>query len=76
MMNKRLYRYEVACAGREPVRVAAVDRLRAISRAAGTWGVPWTTIARECTCERLGPAPAPAPTKKKAGPRRPAKTGE
>lgn len=57
MMSKRLYRYEVACAGREPVRVAAVDRLRAIAAAAQEWGVRWTEIARRCEVQNLGPAP-------------------
>lgn len=39
------------------VEVAAVDRVRAVSAAAATWGVTrWTTIARGCTVEELGPA--------------------
>ena len=75
-MEKTLYLYRVTHPEHGQAQVEAIDRLRAIGRAAGTWGVPWTTIARECTCERLGPAPAPAPPKRKAGQRRPAKTGE
>ena len=54
-MEKTLYLYRVTHPEHGQAQVEAIDRLRAISRAAGTWGVPWTTIARECTCERLGP---------------------
>ena len=74
--EKVLFLYRVKHPVHGEIEVEAVDRLRAVAAAGRAWGVPWTTIARECTCERLGPAPAPAPTKKKAGPRRPAKTGE
>ena len=36
------------------VRVAAVDRLRAVTGAAREWGVRWTEIARECTVTEEG----------------------
>lgn len=48
------------------IEVKAQDRLRAASESGKAWGTPWTGIARECTCEKIGPAPAPAPAKKAA----------
>ncbi len=36
----------------EAVIVEAVDRLRAVIAAAQSWGVRWTTVARECEAER------------------------
>ena len=78
-MEKTLYLYRVTHPEHGQAQVEAIDRLRAISRAAGTWGVPWTTIARECICERLGPAPDKRPAaeqKKKSRGKRPAKPAE
>lgn len=34
--------------------VAAEDKLRAVSAAAKSWGVAWTSIARQCEFEVLG----------------------
>lgn len=48
------------------IEVKAQDRLRAASEAGKALGTPWTGIARECTYEKIGPAPAPAPAKKAA----------
>ena len=36
------------------IRVAAVDRLRAVTGAAREWGVRWTQIARECAVTEEG----------------------
>lgn len=49
------------------IEVKAQDRLHAACEAGKAWGTPWTGIARECTYEKIGPAPAPA---KKAAPRK------
>jgi hypothetical protein len=48
------------------IEVKAQDRLHAACEAGKAWGTPWTGIARECTYEKIGPAPAPAPAKKAA----------
>ena len=50
---KEKYRYRVSCESFEPVEVVAVDRLWAVSAAGQAWGVPWTSVARHCVCERL-----------------------
>lgn len=53
------------------IEVKAQDRLHAACEAGKAWGTPWTGIARECTYEKIGPAPAPAPAPaKKAAPKR------
>lgn len=55
-MEKARYLYRVEHPEHGEVQVEAIDRLRAISGAARIWGVPWTSVARECTCERIGKA--------------------
>lgn len=67
-MEKAQYLYRVEHPEHGEVQVEAIDRLRAISGAARIWGVPWTSIARECACERLGEV-----TVGEGKPRRPAK---
>lgn len=47
-------RFRVYHPGYGTVRVAAVDRLRAVTGAAREWGVRWTEIARECTVTEEG----------------------
>ena len=59
-MDKKMRLFRVACEGQEPIRVMAVDRLRAISTAGQAWGVRWTEIARGCSVTDLGPAPETA----------------
>ena len=49
------YRYRVTHPVHGEVEVEGTERLYAVSAAAKHWGVPWTHIARECWCERLGP---------------------
>ncbi len=67
-MEKARYLYRVEHPEHGEVQVEAIDRLRAISGAARIWGVPWTSVARECTCERIGKA-----SEAKGKPRQPAK---
>ena len=55
--------------------VKARDRLHAVCEAGKAWGSRWTDIARACTCERLGPVPAPEPEKKAAPGKRTAGKG-
>lgn len=77
--EKVLFIYRVKHPERGEVEVEAEDRLHAVVAAGKAWGVPWTTIARECICERLGPAPDKRPTaeqKKKSRAKRPAKPAE
>ena len=59
------------------IEVKAQDRLHSACEAGKAWGTPWTGIARECTYEKIGPAPAPAtaPAKKAAPKRRTAAKG-
>ena len=75
MKEEALYIYRVRHPEYGEADVEAPDRLRAIHAAAKAWGVRWTGIARECTCERLGPAPAPVPEKKPETKRRTARKG-
>lgn len=57
------FRYRVTHPDYGAVEITAVDRLRAVSGAGVIWEVPWTSIARQCGCERLGPAAEEAPAK-------------
>lgn len=45
--------------------VTAVDRYRAIIGAAREWGLRWSTIARDCKVQELGPAPKKRGRKRK-----------
>lgn len=65
-MEKLLYHYRVKHPEHGEIQVAAEDRLHAVCQAGKKWGVRWTDIARECACERLGPAPKPETGKRKA----------
>ena len=58
------FRYRVTHPDYGTVELTAEDKLRAVSRAGVIWEVPWTSIARQCSCERLGPAAEEAPAKK------------
>lgn len=50
--------YRVSHPDHPTVKVAAVDKVRAVCAAALEWGVPrWTGIARACTVEELWPMP-------------------
>jgi len=65
------FRYRVTHPTHGTHEAAAEDKLRAIHAAAKAWGVPWTSVARECEYERLE-AVRPNPEKKPAPKRRPA----
>ena len=69
-MKGQLYHYRVKHPEYGEADVTAEDRLQAACAVAKEWGVPWTAVARACTFERLGPAPAPAPPKKSRTSRR------
>lgn len=71
MKEDLLYLYRVRHPEYGEIEVTAQDRLHAVCKAGKTWGTRWTAIARECACEKMGPAPTsePAP-EKKAAPRR------
>lgn len=51
--NQEKIRWRVSHPAHGTAEVEAVDRLRAITGAAGMWRVPWTTIARECAAEKV-----------------------
>lgn len=68
MKEGLLYIYRVRHPEYGEIEVKAQDRLRAICAAAKAWGIRWTAIARACSYERIGPAPAPE--KKKAASRK------
>lgn len=73
--NKRqLYLYRVTHLKYGTAEVPAEDRLHAVYAAGRAWGVPWTSMARECGIERLHPVEPEAPKRKKAS-RPPAKKG-
>lgn len=77
--EKVLFLYRVKHPVHGEIEVEAVDRLRAVAAAGRAWGVPWTTIARECICERMGPATDKKPAaeqKKKSRAKKPAKPAE
>ena len=66
-MVKEMLLWDVKHPEHEEVRVTAPDRLNAIVGAARIWGVPWTSVGRECETKKIGPAPAEKaqPAKKK-----------
>lgn len=66
MMEDLLYIYRVRHPELGEIEVMARDRLHAACEAGKAWGIPWTEIARACTYEKIGPAPAPTPAKKAA----------
>ena len=72
--KRQLYLYRVTHPEHGTVEVPAEDRLHAVYAAGRAWGVPWTSMARECGIERLHPVEPEAPERKKAS-RPPAKTG-
>jgi hypothetical protein len=45
----------------ETVKVEADTRLNAITTAARLWGVPWTTVARECRANAIEQLEKPKP---------------
>lgn len=59
------YHYRITHYEHGAVDVIAEDRLRAVCAAAHAWGVRWTSIARECGAERLGPAADPTAENRK-----------
>lgn len=69
MKEGLLYIYRVRHPEYGEIEVKAQDRLRAICAAAKAWGIRWTAIARACTYERIGPAPAPEKKKAASGKR-------
>ena len=66
MKKDLLFIYRVKHPEYGEIEVTAKDRLHAACEAGKAWGVGWTSIARGCTYEKTGPAPAPA---KKAAPK-------
>lgn len=53
-MKRPIYQWEVSHEKHGTANVAAPDKLRAVQGAAKTWKVPWSGIARECRCRRMG----------------------
>lgn len=53
-MRRPAYRWRVTHPGHEPAEVVGATRYEAVITAAKRWRVPWTTIARACTFEKLG----------------------
>ena len=71
MKEGLLYLYRVKHPEYGEIEVRAQDRLHAVCEAGKAWEIRWTSIARECTCVRIGPAPEPMPApEKKAAPRK------
>lgn len=65
MNEKELFLFRVKHPEHGETEVTAEDRLHAVVAAAKAYGVTrWTSIARECSCERLGPAPKKPPARK------------
>lgn len=65
--NKRqLYLYRVTHPEHGTVEVPAEDRLHAVYAAGRAWGVPWTSMARECEIERLHLVEPEPPKQRKA----------
>lgn len=74
MNEKELYLYRVKHPEHGETKVEAPDRLHAVVAAAKAYGVTrWTSIARECACEKLEPAPKKTEPKKRAPARKPKK---
>lgn len=57
------FRYRVTHPDFGTVELTAADRLRAVTAAGMGWNVPWTSIAGQCVCERLGPTVEEPPAK-------------
>lgn len=54
MSGGPVYRWRVTHPARGAVEVVGPRKYEAAIAAAKAWRVPWTSIARECTFERLG----------------------
>lgn len=52
--ERPLYRWRVTHPARGPAEVVGATRYEAVIAAAKAWGVPWTSVARACTFEKLG----------------------
>lgn len=52
-MRRPVYRWRVSHPGHEPAEVVGTTRYEAIIAAAKVWRVPWTSVARACTFEKL-----------------------
>ena len=55
-MKAVIYLWRVTGQDLKSVTVKASTRLQAVQEAARSWGVPWTSIARQVTVEKLGEA--------------------
>lgn len=55
-MSRQVFEWRVTGQDLKSVTVKASTRLQAVQEAARTWGVPWTSIARKVTVEKLGEA--------------------
>ena len=53
MEQRKETRWRVSHPAHGTVEVRAPERLKALTRAAKHWGVPWTPIARACTIVKL-----------------------
>ena len=53
-MSRQVFEWRVTGQDLKSVTVKASTRLQAVQEAARTWGVPWTSIARKVTVEKLG----------------------
>ena len=49
-----MYRWEVKHQKHGTAETVGPDKLWAVQGAAKLWKVPWSGIARECQCRRLG----------------------
>ena len=62
-MEQARFVWEVEHPEHEKVQVEAPDRLHAIVEAAHAWGIKkWTSIARACAVDLIGPAQKKKPT--------------
>lgn len=48
-----VYRWKVTHPGHEPAEAVGATRYEAVIAAAKVWRVPWTSVARACTFEKL-----------------------
>lgn len=48
-----VYRWRVTHPDHEPAEVIGAVKLDAVVAASKKWGVPWSSVARACTFERL-----------------------
>lgn len=55
----------------EKVKVEADTRLNAITTAARLWGVPWTSVARDCRTDAIEKLDKSAPKRPAAGMKKP-----